>query len=119
MRDAAADPAELVILALLGEEAMYGYLLSRRAGVRSQGAVSLSPGVLYPLLARLERQGYIASSWEEVKSERSDEDAPGRRRKWYRLTAKGKRRLDQRVKAHRAFQAVLDRFIAPAEEPSP
>lgn len=119
MRDAAADPAELVILALLGEQSMYGYLLSRHAAARSQGAVSLSPGVLYPLLARLERQGFIASSWEEVKSERSVEDAPGRRRKWYRLTAKGKRRLEQRVRAHRAFQAVLDRFIAPPEEAAP
>lgn len=118
MRDAATDPAELVILALLAEQAMYGYSLSRQASARSQGAVALTPGVLYPLLARLERQGFIASSWEEVKSQRSTEDAPGRRRKWYRLTNKGKRRLEQRVKAHRAYQAVLDRFIAPGEEPA-
>ncbi len=112
------DPAQLVILSLLAEGRMYGYALSKEAAARSDGAVRLTPGVLYPLLKRLEAEGLILSSWETVRSERSgpaedeaEDAAGGRRRKWYRLSAKGKRRLEQRIAAHRAYRAVIDLFI--------
>jgi len=117
------DPAELVILSLLAEGRMYGYALSKEAAARSEGAVRLTPGVLYPLLKRLEGEGLIVSSWETVRSERTEKaedngagegeesDGGGRRRKWYRLSAKGRRRLEQRVAAHRAYRAIIDLFI--------
>jgi DNA-binding PadR family transcriptional regulator len=37
----------------------------------------------------------------------------GRKRKWYRLSAKGRRRLEQRVAAHRAYQKVIESFLPP------
>ncbi len=103
--------AELVVLSVLDEESLYGYAITKKVSARSEGGFSVPPGVLYPLLARLEKEGLIASSWEEVKSERSEGDAPGRRRKWYRLTPKGRRRLTQRIESHRGYLAMIEAFI--------
>src|SRR5262245_49468775 len=108
------DSAELVVLSLLAEGEKYGYMLSKQAAAKSDGKLRLTPGVLYPLLRELETQGLITSSWEEIRSERSereDDEAEGRKRKWYRLSAKGKKRLAQRIDAHRAYRALIDAFI--------
>jgi PadR family transcriptional regulator PadR len=74
----------------------------------------MAPGVLYPLMTRLERDGLVRATWEEVRSDRSEEDAPGRRRKWYELTPKGRRRLESRIASHRAYLAIIDSFIGGA-----
>ncbi len=105
------EQAELVVLALLRDEPKYGYAISRDVQARSDGAFRLTPGALYPLLTKLEKQGLVSASWEEVKADTSDPDADGRRRKWYRLSAKGKRRLDQRIADHRRFTRLIDGFI--------
>src|SRR3954465_4032920 len=99
-----SDSAELVVLSMLAEGEKYGYMLSKEAAAKSDGKLRLTPGVLYPLLKELETQGLITSSWEEVKSDRSDDqDGEGRKRKWYRLAAKGRKRLTQRIEAHNAY----------------
>ncbi|GJM18523.1 MAG: PadR family transcriptional regulator [Phycisphaeraceae bacterium] len=110
------DQAELVVLALLRDEPKYGYAISREVQARSDGAFRLTPGALYPLLTRLEKQGFVLTQWEEVKAQGAEPDAGGRRRKWYRLSAKGTRRLDQRIEAHRTFTRLIDGFI---EGPAP
>ncbi len=106
---------ELVVLSVLDDGPAYGYAITKRVAAGSDGGLAPGPGVLYPLLARLERSGLIASSWEEVKSDRAEVAAPGRRRKWYRLTPKGRRRLAQRIEAHRGFVAMIEAFIGKAE----
>lgn len=109
----APSDAELVVLSVLDEEPLYGYAITKRVAARSEGGLALPPGVLYPLLARLERDGLISSSWDEVRAERSDADeGPGRRRKWYRLTARGRRRLAHRIEAHRGYLAMIEAFIS-------
>jgi PadR family transcriptional regulator, regulatory protein PadR len=105
------DSAELVVLSLLAEGQSYGYLLSKEAAARTDGSLRLTPGVLYPLLRQLESDGLIASWWEEVKADHAPSDEPGRRRKWYRLSAKGRKRLESRVAAHRAYTALIDAFV--------
>ena len=109
------DDAELVVLSVLMDDTLYGYAISKRVAARSEGEIVLSPGVLYPLLAKLESQGFIASTWETVKSDRNEDDEGGRRRKWYRLSAKGRKRRAARVQAHRAYQSLIQGFIAPLE----
>jgi|SRR3954451_9096327 PadR family transcriptional regulator PadR len=72
-------PTQLVLEALLGEEdrELYGAEIGERAGLRS--------GTVHPILARLERAGWLASRWEDV-----DPQAEGRPpRRYYRLTADG------------------------------
>lgn len=105
------DHAELVILSMLEGGRMYGYAISKEVASRSENRLRLTPGVLYPILKAMESGGLIAAEWEEVKSDRAEEGAEGRRRKWYKLTAKGRKRLAQRVESHRAWRAVIDLFI--------
>ncbi len=114
LRDQQRDSAELVVLSLLAEGPKYGYLLTKEAAGKSDGAVRLTPGVLYPLLKSLEDQKLVTSSWEEVKAAGADEDEAGRKRKWYRLSAKGRKRLAQRIAAHQAYRSIIDAFIGPA-----
>jgi len=113
--DLRPDDAELVVLSVLADDTLYGYAISKRVAARSAGEIVLSPGVLYPLLAKLESQGLIASTWETVKSDRNEGGDGGRRRKWYRLSPRGRKRLAQRVEAHRQYQSMIQAFIAGAE----
>ena len=111
---AKADTHELVVLSLLAEEPRYGYALSKLAAARSEGLVTLTPAALYPLLARLEAEKLVSTSWESVRADPDDTSSKGRRRKWYRLTAKGRKRLDQRAQAARLFARTIEAFL-PAE----
>ena len=117
-RDFKTDPAELVVLAVLEDGPQYGYAITKEVAARSGGELKLGPSALYPLLARLEKEALVAADWEEIKSDRSEAGAPGRRRKWYRLTSKGRKRLEKRITAHRAYVALMDAFIGRAREES-
>jgi PadR family transcriptional regulator PadR len=110
--DLRPDDGELIVLSVLADGPHYGYGISKAVAARSDAQIRLTPGVLYPLLARLEAQGLIASSWETVTSDRNDDPTSGRRRKWYRLSAKGRRRLAQRVESHRAYLSMIQSFIS-------
>ncbi|MFM9996809.1 MAG: PadR family transcriptional regulator [Phycisphaerales bacterium] len=105
-RNEPRESIELVVLSLLAEGARHGYGILKEVAARSEGQVRLGPGVLYPLLKSLESGGLVAGSWETVRAEEGEGE--GRRRKWYRLTPKGRKRLDQRLAAHRRYRALID-----------
>lgn len=75
---------ELMILEVLSESPLYGYRITRSVTERSKGYFELKEGSLYPALHRLERQKLLSSYWEQ---------ADGRRRKYYKLTAAGAKAL--------------------------
>jgi len=109
--------SDLLVLSVLSEEPLYGYAIVKKVEARSNGKVTLSPGVLYPILHELEKQGLLLAEWERpAAAEDKGDETRGRPRKWYRLSAKGRRRLSQRVAAHRAWQAVVDAFLPPAAD---
>lgn len=103
--------ADLVVLSVLADGPLYGYAITKQVAAKSGGAIRLTPGVLYPLLHELERGGLLLSSWETVLAPDNEDEGRGRKRKWYRLSAKGKKRLAQRVAAHRAYQKVVESFL--------
>lgn len=108
------DQSELIVLAVLQHAPMYGYAIAKAVAAKSGGELRLGPGVLYPLLAALEQAKLVTTVWEEVRAEGRGEDAGnGRRRKWYKLTAKGRQRLAKRVSDHRAQLALIESFIEP------
>ena len=77
------------MLLVLAEADLYGYAILKRIADLSEGELSWTDGMLYPLLHRLERAGAIQSEWRTPDS--------GRRRKYYRLTESGQAALaDQR-----------------------
>ena len=86
-RELKKGAADLLVLSLLAERARHGYELSRLIEQRSGGALTLHLASLYTLLYRLERKGLIAGRWVEKPGER--------RRRFYRLTAEGRRLLGE------------------------
>jgi PadR family transcriptional regulator PadR len=73
----------LVLLTLLSRGEMYGYEIMQEASRRSANAFALKEGTLYPALHQLERKALIKSEWRTGDN--------GRERKYYLLTAKGKK----------------------------
>lgn len=100
---------EVLVLSALRHGPMYGYRISKHLAHRSQQRVKLPPGTLYPLLHRLEDQGLVRSRW--------DEDT-GRKRKWYELTAKGRRRLQQQARQWVDWAACITALLAPVLAPA-
>lgn len=113
------DTLEFMLLAVLAEERLYGYAIIKAVAARSEGGVRLTPGVLYPALHDLEKQGLVTADWETVRSARGGDESAGRKRKWYALTAKGKRRWRKHANEHRSLLSMIQSFLPGAEKPEP
>ncbi len=74
------------VLQLLAGQEMYGYQLVESLSQRSAGVFELGQSTLYPMLYNLESKGLVSS--------REKQGPNGRQRRYYRLTAKGKKKLD-------------------------
>lgn len=92
---------ELLILALLEARARHGYEISKLVEARSQGALRLNVASFYPLLYRLEQRGLIEGRWVEKAGQR--------RRRFYKLTAEGRRTLKEQRTTWRNFVAAMNR----------
>ena len=90
---------DLLVLkaASLGPQHGYGVLL--RIQQITGDALTIEQGALYPALHRLEHQGLLASEWGTSDS--------NRRAKFYRLTATGRRKLEQQTASWRSFVAAM------------
>ena len=75
----------MLILAQLETRPSHGYEIAQLIEARSNGAVAFHVASLYPILYRLERRGLIAGRWVEKAGQR--------RKRYYRITADGKRML--------------------------
>ena len=91
--------AELLVLAQLEDRQQHGYEIARQIALRSNGAVSFHVASLYPVLYRMERRGVIAGRWVEKAGQR--------RRRYYRLTAAGRRVLAEQRKTWSAFMEAV------------
>lgn len=79
-------PLDYVLLLALSEGEAHGYGLVQEAAARSQGAIRLEPGNLYRVLRRLLDAGLVAESGRRPATDLDDE-----RRRYYRITALGRR----------------------------
>jgi PadR family transcriptional regulator, regulatory protein PadR len=80
-KDLVAASATPLVLGILAEGESYGYAILKKVNELSAGEMRWTDGMLYPLLHRLERLGYIQASWRMAAS--------GRRRKHYAITQAG------------------------------
>ena len=94
-KELVAASSTLLVLAILSEGDSYGYGIIQRVRELSGGSMEWTDGMLYPVLHRLERFGYLKSREGVAES--------GRRRKYYRLTAQGRTQL---AEERRQWQAV-------------
>ncbi len=110
VKDLMRHAADLVVLSVLADGPQYGYAISKQVAARTEAHLHLTPSVLYPLLHQLEKQGLVNAEWETVKAD-DNKSGRGRNRKWYRLSAKGRRKLQQHARAHRAYQQLIEPFL--------
>lgn len=94
-KDLVAASAAPLVLAILVEGDSYGYAIIKRVGELSDGELRWTDGMLYPVLHRLERLGYVEARWMKAET--------GRRRRYYRITKAGRARLKTQ---RRQWQAV-------------
>ncbi len=83
-RDLIRGSLDLMVLSVLSQQPQYGYMIQQKISQASDGRVPIQAGTLYPLLHKLESEKLIRAKWD---------DSSGRKRKWYELTAKGRKRL--------------------------
>jgi PadR family transcriptional regulator PadR len=100
-RELRKGSAEVLILALLEERDRHGYEIARLIDQRSGGTLKFHVASLYPTLYRLERRHWIHGRWVER--------AGTRRRRFYRLTAEGRRMLDSQRRSWNVFFTALNR----------
>ena len=88
-KDLIAASSTPLVLAILAERDSYGYAILQRVRELSGGRMEWTDGMLYPVLHRLERRGFIRSRWGTSEN--------GRRRKYYRLTGRGAQELAGKI----------------------
>jgi DNA-binding PadR family transcriptional regulator len=98
--------AELAILSLLEQGSLYGFEIAKCIEERTEGALRFTLASLYPMLYELEKRGWIKGQWRN--------NTEGRDRRYYSLTAAGKKELDPLRKQWRAFFAALDQIAGVA-----
>jgi DNA-binding PadR family transcriptional regulator len=98
-KDLVAASSTPLVLAILAEGDSYGYAILKRVRELSRGELQWTDGMLYPVLHRLERLGHIEARWEVADS--------GRRRKYYRITPRGRKQLEEERRQWQAVDATL------------
>ena len=98
-KDLVAASATSLVLAILAEGDSYGYAIIKRVTDVSEGALEWTDGMLYPVLHRLERLGFVAARWGASET--------GRRRRYYRITKQGRAHLAGQRQQWQAVDAAL------------
>jgi PadR family transcriptional regulator PadR len=93
--------AEVLILSLLENRPRHGYEIAKLIEERSEGVLEFHVASLYPMLYRLERRGWIEGRWLEKAGQR--------RRRFYRLTAAGRKALPEQRRSWREFIRAIER----------
>lgn len=97
--------AGMILSVLAREGEAYGYEIARALAEASGGRFRPGQGTLYPSLHDLEEAGQVSARWAKVG---------GRRRKYYRLTAAGRRTLAARRAEWKVFSGFVGTVLEPA-----
>ena len=101
-KDLVAASATPLVLAILAESETYGYAILKRVRELSDGELEWTDGMLYPLLHRLDRLGYVTTEWRTPPE--------GRRRKYYAISDEGRAALAE----HKRQWATVARALGDA-----
>ena len=111
--DALRGHLETLILSVLRRGNAHGFEILHRLEAAGSGALSLNEGSIYPALYRLESAGLISGAWE-INDAPKRKPRKGPPRRVYRLTAKGKRRLDQARGEFEQFVTLIGGILGAA-----
>jgi PadR family transcriptional regulator, regulatory protein PadR len=98
-RELKKGSAELIILSIVEPRPRHGYEISKLIETRSAGQLKFHIASLYPLLYRLEERGWLQGKWVEKPGER--------RRRFYSLTAEGRRVLGRQRETWKSFVRAM------------
>jgi PadR family transcriptional regulator PadR len=102
-RDVIQGTLDMLILRTLQLEPMHGFGIARRIEQVTRGVFRVNPGSLLLAFRRLERDGLVKHEWRETEN--------SRRARYYRLTAKGAKRLEQETEDWRRRTAAIARLL--------
>ena len=102
---------DLLILKALSAGPMHGWSIAQQIKVRSRDVLLVQQGSLYPALHKLETGGLIVAEWGESEN--------NRRAKYYSLTVKGRRHLEEEEANWERLSKAISRFIRMSGEESP
>ncbi|MEK3732455.1 MULTISPECIES: PadR family transcriptional regulator [Paenibacillus] len=92
----------ILLLKVLSKKEMYGYELIREIELSSDGVFLMKEGTLYPILHTLEAEEMLESYWRQHD---------GRKRKYYRITDRGRSMLEEKTKEWVRFRTAVDSVI--------
>lgn len=92
-----------LVLTVLKGESLYGYALIKEIELRSNGIFEFKEGTLYPILHDLEDKECVESFWEVYEN---------RRRKYYRITKKGLKLLEEKRLKWQVFSKAMENVLA-------
>ena len=98
-KELVAASAEPLILSLLSQGESYGYAIIQEIKTRSLEEIEWTDGMLYPVLHRMERNGWIKARWVESET--------GRKRKYYSIKKDGKKALETQCAEWMSVHRVL------------
>jgi len=101
-RELKKGSAELLVLSLVEDRARHGYEISKLIEARSEGMLKFNVASLYPLVYRLESRGWIQGRWVEKAGQR--------RRRYYRITAQGRKVLAAQRQGWKQFAEAVRRI---------
>lgn len=93
----------VLILSLLNKKDMYGYEMIKEIETKSKNIFSFKEGTLYPILHNLENENYIESYWDSSQG--------SRKRKYYKITAIGKKLLSEKEKEWKLFSTTVNSVL--------
>ncbi len=109
-KDLMAASSTPLVLGILADGESYGYDIAKKVEQLSGGALNWTDGMLYPLLHRLEQQGFLEARWRVAES--------GRKRKYYALTDLGKRSLREQQQQWQLITQTLSRIWNNTQQPA-
>lgn len=96
----------VLILKTVAAAALHGYAIAARIAEATEGAFEIDDGALYQALHRMEERGWLESEWGHAEN--------GRRARFYRLTADGRRRLAVETDSWLRYAAAVFKVLQPS-----
>jgi DNA-binding PadR family transcriptional regulator len=107
-RELVAASSIPLVLSILARGESYGYAIIKLVRVLSGSELQWTDGMLYPVLHRLEEQGWIESRWRRAAS--------GRRRKYYNISNSGLEELHRRRRQWKTINSTLEKIWSELED---
>lgn len=101
-RELIKGSSAVLVMSVLKNNDMYGYKIIREIEIRSDNTFSMSEGTLYPVLHALEQEKFLQSYWEEHD---------GRKRKYYHISKKGLKQLQDKKEEWKLFSTSVNKVL--------